>query len=75
MSEMIEVKSSNLDKVGYDSQEEVLKVVFKGGQEYWYFKVPRTLYESMLAAESVGKFFNQHIKTANFSFQRIGQVK
>ena len=54
------VDSSNINSVNYS--EEGLTVVFKSGMEYTYPGVPKLLYEQMLDADSVGKFFAQYIK-------------
>jgi len=70
---MIEVKSSNLAKVGYDSATNTLKVLFKDGQEYWYSNVPSELHENMMKAESIGKFFVSQVKAAKFPYKKIEQ--
>ena len=62
MFEMIPVTSSNINAVGYDFKEEVLHVQFKGGKTYIYEGVPRHIYDELMMAESVGKYFNQTIK-------------
>ena len=54
------VVSSNINSVSYS--EKGLTVVFKSGKEYLYPGVPKLLYEQMLDADSVGKFFNAEIK-------------
>lgn len=59
-----EVKSSNLKKVGYDSERTVLGVVFKSGSEYHYEGVSEDQFQDLLGAESVGKHFNANIKSA-----------
>lgn len=59
---MIDVVSSNLSQVGYEEENQTLKVVFKNGDLYHYFGVPKEVFELMLKSESIGKFFNQHVK-------------
>lgn len=54
------VISSNISSVNYSDKG--LAVVFKSGKEYLYPGAPKELYEQMLDADSVGKFFNQYIK-------------
>ena len=68
---MIEVKSANLAKVGYEDQEKVLKIQFKDGQEYWYFDVPRIVFDDMLKAESVGKFFVKNVKGVKYQYKKV----
>ncbi len=63
------VTSSNLEAVAYFPPEQVngenegsVQVIFKNGHRWKYSKVPREVFEQMLAAESVGKFYNAEIK-------------
>ena len=56
------VESSNLAEVGYDSDLETLEVQFKSGGIYQYFNVPAFMYERLMSADSLGRFFNAEIK-------------
>jgi hypothetical protein len=56
------VASSNLAEVGYDSDLETLEVQFKSGGIYQYFNVPAFMYERLMSADSIGRFFNAEIK-------------
>lgn len=56
------VASSNLAEVGYDSDLETLEVQFKSGGVYQYFNVPAFMYERLMGADSIGRFFNAEIK-------------
>ena len=58
------VSSSNLASVGYDADSETLEVEFKGGSVYQYFNVPAFMHERMMAADSIGIFFNAEIRDA-----------
>lgn len=60
--ERVSVSSSNIASVGYDAEQKTLEVEFNSGSVYQYFEVPKEVYEGMLAAGSVGKYFNQHVK-------------
>jgi len=58
--EMVRVKSSNIESVGYDGD---LHVRFKGGDKiYVYADVPAELHAELMRAESAGRFLNQRIK-------------
>lgn len=57
---MKEVKSSNIHAIGW--KDGMLMVRFKNGTEYHYYDVPEDEHKKLMAAESVGKHFNQHIK-------------
>jgi KTSC domain-containing protein len=56
------VKSSVVASVGYDPQQRRLEVAFHNGRVYAYFEVPPSVYEELVTAESVGKFFNENVK-------------
>ena len=58
------VNSSNLVSVGYESATETLEVEFKGNSVYQYYNVPHFMYERLMAADSIGRFFNAEIKNA-----------
>jgi hypothetical protein len=54
------VVSSNIGGLAHDGAD--LHVQFKNGSHYVYASVPRDIYHSALAAESVGKFIDQNVK-------------
>lgn len=56
------VTSDNLAEVGYDLNMETLEVQFRHGGIYQYYNVPPFMYERLMAAESLGRFFNAEIK-------------
>jgi hypothetical protein len=58
----IPVTSSNVVSVGYDPNSQILEVEFKNNAIYHYFDVPQHIYESLLSAESVGKFLHANVK-------------
>lgn len=56
------IDSSQIASLGYDAETQVLEVEFKGGKVYQYFEVPPEKFAELQAAESAGKYLNQHIK-------------
>jgi hypothetical protein len=56
------VDSSLILSVGYDLASSVLEVEFVGGKVYEYYDVPLSVYSALMGAESVGSFFNDHIR-------------
>lgn len=56
------VRSSNVASVGYDPNTLTLEVEFVNGAVYQYFDVPEIEYQSLISAESVGKYLNLNIK-------------
>lgn len=59
--EMIPVVSSNIQAIGYEPDLGTLNIAFNDGSEYEYYDVPQHEYDSFCAAESKGKYGNQHI--------------
>jgi hypothetical protein len=61
------VESSNLLRVAYDAKGMQLLVQFrKTGRVYAYQNVDRQLFEDLVNADSVGKFFNEHIRNEDY---------
>lgn len=68
----VPVKSSNIQSVMWISKEQrskwgTLCVKFKTKEDkppiyYAYTRIEEELYHKLLSAESIGKFFNEHIK-------------
>jgi len=72
--QMIKVASSQIDAVGYDAGQRVLGVQFHRSGRYDYTGVPQDVYDGMLAAESVGKYFGANVK-GKFDFSKHEQEK
>jgi hypothetical protein len=70
--EFIEVSSSMISKIFYNQKTNCLFVVFKNGSIYSYLDVPKFLYEELLSARSIGKFFSEYIKKA-FTFVKLSE--
>lgn len=66
---MTPVKSSQVALVGYDAASKTLAVKFAhgAGAEYRYPNVEPQVHADFMAAESIGKFFGQHIKPLPFT--------
>ena len=61
--EMKSVKSSLLDKVGYDPEAKVLAVQMNYSSDvYLYRDVPMDVFDDLLAADSKGAYYVKHIK-------------
>ncbi len=57
----IPVKSSNIVAVGYDVDSKTLAVQFKNGT-YHYPDVKPEVHAALVSADSVGRFFQEHIR-------------
>jgi hypothetical protein len=55
-------QSSAIVDTDYDDDRSKLYVTFVGGKTYVYDGVPQDTYDELLAAPSMGKFFNNHIR-------------
>jgi hypothetical protein len=62
LMERVAVQSRDLAIVGYDAQSSTLEITFRRGGVYRYFKVPTEIHQGLMAADSIGTFFNQNIK-------------
>lgn len=69
--EMIQVSSSNVDSVGYDESEEIIKVRFLNGGEYIYKNVSNSIiFDELVNATSVGAYLNRNIKNV-YPYEKI----
>lgn len=66
-----DVDSSVFSKVGYMEDEEILVVVFHSTGPYLYKDVPYSVWEEFLNADSVGTYYNDHIK-GTYDCEKIG---
>lgn len=64
------VNSSNLIAVGYDEQNSILRVEFKGGLIYEYYDVPLHVYQGLMSAASHGEYMNSSIRSS-YRYQRL----
>lgn len=62
MPRMQLVQSSSVEAVGFDPARNELTVRFVDGGTYVYGMVPRTVFEALLDADSIGRFVNERIK-------------
>lgn len=66
-----QVNSTILASVGYDAGKQLLEIEFHDGNVYQYSHVPESVYEGLMAAESHGRYFDQHVKKAEYPYRRI----
>lgn len=69
--EKVKLQSSELDWVIYHEEHEILEAKFKKGERYIYYEIPLYLYQSLLSAESHGKFFNSMIRNAGYDYKKV----
>ena len=60
--EMIPVTSSNIAKVGYDIEKQLMEIEFSNKTKYSFSHVPQDVFEALLHAPSIGKYFAHHIR-------------
>ena len=68
----VPLQSSVLAATEYFPELQALDIVFNSGEAYRYLKVPMSLYQDLLEADSKGIFFNAHVRN-QFSFQYLGE--
>ena len=64
------VNSRSILSVGYDTGSETLEIEFKTTGVYQYLNVPLFIWERLMTADSLGKFFNAEIKNT-FSWVKV----
>ncbi len=68
--EWIEVESNNIAAIRYIPEGRELSVQFNNGSVYAYSGVPADVFEDFKAADSKGKFLNEHIKGV-YDYKRV----
>lgn len=56
------VRSSMIDAVFYDYSNRTLTVFFRKGGTYEYLQVPQKVYEDLIRAASVGRYYHAEIR-------------
>ena len=69
---MTKINSSLISYIHYNDDDGSLDIQYKTGKPiiYKYKDVPKDLYYDMLKADSIGKFFNSHIKS-NYQYIKV----
>jgi len=67
---VVTVESTTLRRVSYDEARALLQLEFCSRAVYQYRSVPAAVYQSLLAAPSKGRYFNQAIR-GRFSYRLI----
>lgn len=57
------VDSSNIKRIGYDSNSNTLRVEFKSNRTYDYSNVPENIFNELRNASSVGSYHARNIKS------------
>jgi hypothetical protein len=58
----VAVSSSNVAAIAYDEVRQILGVRFHTGREYWYHRVPGSVYLNFLRAGSKGSYLATFVK-------------
>ena len=56
------IASSVIAAVQYDAASEHLDIELKTGRAYRYLDVPAAVHQAFMTAESMGRFYNDHIR-------------
>lgn len=75
--ELQQVKSELIDSVGFNAEEALLFVRFKGKEDiYSYQNIAPELFQEMMEQKSVGSFFSQRIKPfrERYPFEKLSAV-
>ena len=64
------VTSSSVASVGYAAETGTLELEYRNGSVYEYFAVPRSVFDSLLAAGSKGTFVSAWIR-GRYPYRRV----
>ena len=68
---MAYVQSTALEQVSYDERAGTLCAKFRdSGRTYVYRDVPQDIYDGLMFADSLGSFFNAHIRD-QYDFEEL----
>ncbi len=56
------VDSSNIERIGYDSNSSTLRIEFKSNRTYDYTNVPEKIFNELRNASSVGSYHARNIR-------------
>ena len=65
--------SSNIKHVAYQPALQIMQILFVSGRIYWYYKIPRSIYDGLINSESKGKYFWENIKS-KYTYKRIKSI-
>lgn len=71
MIDRVRVQSSAIAEIGYNHITMILEVAFHAGAIYQYADVPAELYYALLSTESVGRLFDEKIRSGPFTCHRM----
>ena len=67
----VSVESSQISRIGYSEEHRVLAIEFiRNDALYYYFNVPKGVFDEMIIAESVGRFLGFFIKD-KYNYEKI----
>lgn len=69
MKKRVKLDSTAISIATYDFEDRTLDLSFFEGNDYRYFNVPAFVFETLLAAESAGAFWNS-VK-GNYRYERL----
>ncbi|MDP9191379.1 MAG: KTSC domain-containing protein [Acidobacteriota bacterium] len=70
----VPVDSTVIAEIGHDPDTNILEVRFHNGRIYHHFMVPRSEYEALISAESIGAHFNRLIRPRYRSTRMDGSL-
>jgi hypothetical protein len=73
-NEKLSVDSSAIITISYSYESNQLSVTFVNGKTYLFNKVQSDEFLSLKYAESIGKYFNRHIKN-NYNYELLQPIK
>lgn len=69
----VSVISRNVAEIGCDPETKTLEVAFIKSGIYQYLGVPASVYDGLLVAKSVGRYFDVNVKKAGYLTHKVAR--
>jgi len=63
-------ESPNIENTRFDQRNSFLYITFKNGKTYRYIDVPKSVWDDMILAPSIGSFINRNLK-GYFRYEQV----
>ena len=67
----VAVSSSAMRSVGYDANRNILEIEFPNRTVYRYYNVAPEVHRGLMAADSHGRYFHGHIRSAGYRYEQV----
>lgn len=74
MVEWVSVKTSKINRIGYNSKVKTMFIDFQGSEiDTPYINVPKSVYKEFSGSDTVNKYFKEHID-GKYKVEHVGSA-